>query len=74
MCFSQIFPAANVRSALGTVYRLNVKGVEKGTMGAVNGMMPDGTIDDAALQSEEIWTGVTYGLASLMMFEVRNLW
>lgn len=43
-------------------------------MGAVNGMLPEGTIDDFAIQSEEVWTGVTYGLASLMIFEVINSW
>ncbi|XP_046661993.1 non-lysosomal glucosylceramidase isoform X2 [Homalodisca vitripennis] len=65
----EVFPQANVKSALETIYRLNVKGFRDGKMGAVNGMLPEGTIDDFAIQSEEVWTGVTYGLASLMIFE-----
>lgn len=39
-------------------------------MGAVNGMLPDGTIDCYTMQSEEMWVGVTYGLAATMIFEV----
>lgn len=39
-------------------------------MGAVNGMMPDCTVDNYAIQSEEVWTGVVYGLAALMIHEV----
>lgn len=59
-----------MKSALDTIYQMNVKGFCDGKMGAVNGMMPDGVVDSFAVQSEEVWTGVTYGLASLMIFEV----
>lgn len=53
-------------------------GVCNGNMGAVNGFVlnsnPDkpGRIDDTTIQSEEIWTGVTYALASTMIFEVSK--
>lgn len=40
-------------------------------MGAVNGMLPDGSIDVSAIQSEEMWTGVSYGLAAFFIHEVR---
>lgn len=40
-----------------------------GTMGAVNGFMND-KIDDVSIQSQEVWTGVTYDLAATMLFEV----
>ena len=43
---------------------------EGGTMGAINGMRPDGTKDYSSVQSEEFWTGVTYSLGALMMQEV----
>lgn len=46
---------------------MNVQGFNGGTMGAVNGMMPDGSLDMYTLQSEEVWTGVTYALSSLMI-------
>lgn len=51
-------------------------GVCNGTMGAVNGFVlnsnPDkpGRIDDTTIQSEEIWTGVTFALAATMIYEV----
>lgn len=44
-----------------------MQGFNGGLMGAVNGMMPDGTPDTYSLQSEEVWTGVTYAVASLMI-------
>lgn len=47
-----------------------------GTLGAVNGFIPNanpdkaGHIDYTTIQSEEVWTGVTYALAATMMHEV----
>lgn len=40
-------------------------------MGAVNGYVVGarGHIDCTALQSMEVWVGVTYGLAALMIYE-----
>lgn len=43
-----------------------------GTLGAVNGFL-NGEIDDCSVQSQEVWTGVTYDLAATMLFEVRTL-
>lgn len=40
-----------------------------GTRGAVNGMLPDGRIDMSAMQSREVWPGVTYSLAASMIQE-----
>lgn len=40
-----------------------------GLCGAVNGMRPDGRVDDCCLQSREVWTGTTYGLAAAMLQE-----
>ena len=37
--------------------------------GAVNGMLPDGRVDLSAMQSREIWSGVTYSLAATMIQE-----
>lgn len=40
-----------------------------GKRGAVNGMLPDGTIDTTTLQSREVWSGVTYAVAATMIQE-----
>ncbi|XP_047050557.1 non-lysosomal glucosylceramidase-like [Lolium rigidum] len=57
------------RSALGTVLDYNVMRVKGGTVGAVNGMRPDGTIDMSSTQSKEIWSGTTYAVAAGMIHE-----
>ena len=38
-------------------------------VGAVNGMLVGGEVDMSSIQSEEVWTGVTYALASTMVAE-----
>lgn len=43
--------------------------VKDGKRGAVNGMLPDGTIDFSSMQSREIWSGVTYAVAASMIHE-----
>lgn len=73
-----MFPKENVRAALKTIYDNNVMGVNDGNLGAVNGFVlnsnPDkaGHIDYTTIQSEEVWTGVTYALASTMLYEVSE--
>ncbi|XP_076896835.1 uncharacterized protein LOC143549958 [Bidens hawaiensis] len=57
------------RSALAKVYKFNVMKVGNGKRGAVNGMLPSGQVDMSTLQSREIWTGVTYGVAAGMIHE-----
>lgn len=52
---------------------MNVQGFNGGTMGAVNGMMPNGKVDMFTIQSEEVWTGVTYAVSSLMISHVSVL-
>lgn len=72
-----MFPKENVRAALKTIYDNNVMNFCKGNLGAVNGYVlnsnPDkpGHIDFTTIQSEEVWTGVTYALAATMFEEVR---
>lgn len=51
------------------VYNFNVLKVKGGSRGAVNGMLPDGRVDMSALQSKEIWPGVTYAVAGTMIQE-----
>src|SRR5439155_25246843 len=54
-------------TTLRTIYGLNVLRFGGGDMGAVNGIRPDGSIDESAEQSAESWTGSTYGLAAFML-------
>jgi non-lysosomal glucosylceramidase len=56
-----------VDAALRTIHRCNVRGFAGGTMGAVNGMRPDGTVDASSEQSAEVWVGTTYALAAFMI-------
>eukprot|EP00899_Mesostigma_viride_P022981 jgi/Mesvir1/3868/Mv19827-RA.2 len=61
---------AKAQSALRTVFEYNVMKVKNGSIGAVNGMRPNGKIDNTCMQSREVWTGVTYGVAAVMLYEV----
>ena len=56
-----------ILTALRTIYESNVLGFCGGDMGAVNGMRPDGSIDESTEQSAESWTGTTYALAAFMI-------
>ena len=63
-----VLPSNQVATALQTIYNNNVRGAGlNGMRGAVNGIKPDGTINTSAEQSQEAWSGVTYGLAALMI-------
>ncbi|KAJ0175462.1 hypothetical protein K1T71_008621 [Dendrolimus kikuchii] len=70
-CTEPIFPEKNVRKALTTIYENNVRRFGEGRLGAVNGYVKGdpGHVDVSALQSMEMWTGVTYGLAATMIYE-----
>ncbi|XP_020519085.1 non-lysosomal glucosylceramidase isoform X2 [Amborella trichopoda] len=57
------------QSALEKVYQFNVLKLGDGKRGAVNGMLPNGTVDMSTMQSREIWTGVTYAVAAAMIQE-----
>ncbi|KAL6329119.1 hypothetical protein AAG906_007665 [Vitis piasezkii] len=61
--------AGQCKSALEKVYHYNVLKVGGGKRGAVNGMLPDGKVDTTTMQSREIWSGVTYGVAATMIHE-----
>jgi non-lysosomal glucosylceramidase len=62
-----IVDRARVQTALRTIHRSNVRAFRGGTMGAVNGMRPDGTVDATSEQSAEVWVGTTYALAAFMI-------
>jgi non-lysosomal glucosylceramidase len=62
-----LVPPERILTALRSVYQANVLGFGGGDMGAVNGIRPDGSIDESTEQSAESWTGTTYGLAAFMI-------
>ncbi|KAL6868128.1 hypothetical protein ACP4OV_014973 [Aristida adscensionis] len=67
-----LFPIVDkdkAQSALEKIYSFNVMKFKDGKRGAMNGMWPDGTLDMSAMQSREIWPGVTYALAATMIQE-----
>jgi non-lysosomal glucosylceramidase len=62
-----LLPRDRVETALRTIHRMNVCGFAGGTMGAVNGVRPDGSVDRSSEQSAEVWVGTTYALAAFMI-------
>lgn len=62
-----LFDDGKIRSSLQKIYDFNVMKVRGGRMGAVNGMHPNGKVDETCMQSREIWTGVTYAVAANMI-------
>jgi len=68
----QVFPKSHVVSALKTIFEKNVMSFAGGTMGAVNGMRPEGVPDTSSVQSNEVWIGVVYALAATMIQEVSG--
>lgn len=72
----EYLPKDKVDSCLDVVYKNNVQGFAGGKLGAVNGAkysggggQGDDVVDTLCPQSSEMWTGVTYGLASLFIAE-----
>lgn len=65
----EVFPEDKVKSSLETIFNNNVLKFKNGEQGAVNGYVPSTGIDMVTPQSEEMWTGVTYGLSALMIHE-----
>ncbi len=64
-----IVPREMQLSALKKIFALNVMKFADGSMGAVNGIAPDGSLVKTNEQVQEVWTGTTFGLAALMLSE-----
>ena len=62
-----IIPREMQLSALKKIFNFNVMKFADGSMGAVNGIAPDGSLVKTNEQVEEVWTGTTFGLAALML-------
>ena len=56
-------------SALHKVYDTNVRKFQKGEMGAISGIAADGSPLHGNPQTEEVWTGATFAVASHMIAE-----
>jgi non-lysosomal glucosylceramidase len=54
-------------SSLKKIYAFNVMKFSDGSMGAVNGIAPDGSLVKTNEQVEEVWTGTTFAVAALML-------
>ena len=54
-------------SALKKIYNFNVLKFADGSMGAVNGIAPDGSIVTSNEQVQEVWGGTTFAVAALML-------
>lgn len=63
-----LVPRSMQLSTLHELYALNVQKFGDGTMGAANGMNPDGTVVDNE-QAREVWVGTTASVAALMLQE-----
>jgi len=72
-----IFNPKRANEMLNKIFSLNVMKVKDGNIGALNGINPDGSLlPDSKVwrlntQCNEVWSGVTLGLSSLM--ELRGL-
>jgi hypothetical protein len=67
-----VVPANMALSCYETIFNFNVVKFGEGyggLIGAVNGMKPDGKVDNSCMQSREVWTGTTYALAAGMLHE-----
>ncbi|KAM3402853.1 hypothetical protein ACQJBY_006578 [Aegilops geniculata] len=62
-----LFDEDRIKCTLQKIFDYNVMRVKGGRIGAVNGMHPNGKVDETCMQSREIWTGVTYSLAATML-------
>jgi non-lysosomal glucosylceramidase len=62
-----IVPREMQLSSLKKIFNFNVMKFADGSMGAVNGIAPDGSLVKTNEQVEEVWTGTTFGLAALML-------
>ncbi|GJQ72624.1 hypothetical protein Trydic_g1288 [Trypoxylus dichotomus] len=72
----EIIPKSNVASSLKTIFQHNVMLYGNGNMGAANGFHVNGGVETCTIQSEEVWTGVTYALSSIMIYEgmIKEAW
>jgi non-lysosomal glucosylceramidase len=64
-----IVPPKMQQSALQKIFALNVMKFKGGQLGAVNGIRATGEVRASNEQVGEVWTGVTFGVASHMLLQ-----
>ncbi len=62
-------PEAHVKATLQKIFDLNVIRFAYGELGAVNGILPNGKLDDRYVHAPEVSLGTSFRLASLMLWE-----
>jgi non-lysosomal glucosylceramidase len=62
-----LLPPEHVQSSLSYIYEYNVMKFGNGRLGVVNGMRPDGKVDRAYIQADEIWTGISYAIGAFFI-------
>ncbi len=67
--FDPIVPSKQARKVMKMVFQHNVMGHSSGKRGVMNGMRRDGSIDTSSFQSAEVWTGTSYAVSALMIYE-----
>lgn len=63
-----ILPTTMLHTTMQTIYTHNVTQFAAGSMGAVNGMLPDGRVVDNE-QAREVWAGTTESFAAMLHSE-----
>jgi len=66
------FPRQCRSVSLKKIYAFNVLKFADGSLGAVNGIAPDGSLVKTNEQVEEVWTGTTFALPALMSRRVEG--
>uniref|UniRef100_A0A9J2P6F5 NLGase n=1 Tax=Ascaris lumbricoides TaxID=6252 RepID=A0A9J2P6F5_ASCLU len=67
-----IITRQQICASLKTIFEYNVEKFANGQLGPVNAMMPSGVVDSTGIQSEEVWGGVAYALASFHLLVEEN--
>ncbi len=62
-----IIPREMQLSSLKKIFNFNVMKFADGSMGAVNGIAPDGSLVKTNQQVQEVWVGTTFGVAAFML-------
>lgn len=64
MVLGGIVSHTRAQIAMKTIYKMNVKSFQSGSIGIVNGMKPNGEVDNCCLQSAEVWVGTNFAVAA----------
>ena len=69
MGLGDVLDQSHVESALRKIHELNFKKFDGGAHGVVNVMNPNGSVDTASAQTQEMWVGTAWGVVAGMIQE-----